>query len=73
MSGTARIRDLSETLTLQTDDCFAIDNEIGTRKISFANLTKEIKGGVLPEVPSSNGTYTLTATVNGGSVTYEWV
>ena len=28
---------------------------------------------MLPNPPSSNGTYTLTCTVSGGTVTYEWV
>ena len=31
------------------------------------------KGGKVPAVPSSDGTYVLKATVSGGAVTYAWI
>ena len=62
--------DLNEALSQYvTSDDFA-DTLSGYAQIS---LVQEMINTVSPQVPSTDGTYILKATVLNGEVTYEWV
>lgn len=63
-----RIFTYANTSNYQTMIIDARDFEFG--KDAYAFLTR---GAKVPLVPSTDGTYTLKATVSGGAVTYTWV